>query len=549
MKGIVVSLFLLLMAMCCSVEVVMADLPVHCEHHQIKGKWLVFMSELNTHAKTPLHCERLSYSEINVNQVQTFQFSSPNIVTSVNNEKKSAAVGNWTMVYDQGFEFSIDNKKFFAFNRFKRHRNSDYITSYCGETSVGWYEVHHGNNNTRSFGCYMARKLNQSKSDTVKDLPVNFKLYKNRKRYKKLNTHATFSFSSDNESENEEELFKNEHDLIQYINRVQKSWRAHPYDHFEKMTVKQMKAYGGSKIFNRNQWERSMTDSEFLPGRSRTILPYSQKMGAIGLSDNNNDPLSYSPQDEDPLPESWDWRNVSGVNYVSPPRDQGSCGSCYAMATIAAYESRIRIMTKNKEQVILSPQDVISCSHYNQKCKGGFPFLVGKHVNDFTLVPEDCFEYEASGFVPCAKKCTNPRLRVTIKGDYKYIGDFYGASTPELIMREIYKNGPVPASFLVYPDFKYYKGGVYRNVNAEKVIRKKGKVNKFEPTTHSVLLVGWGVDKETNTDYWIAKNSWGELWGLNGYFLIRRGVDEASIEAQAFAPGTPVLIYSNEKKN
>ena len=32
------------------------------------------------------------------------------------------------------------------------------------------------------------------------------------------------------------------------------------------------------------------------------------------------------------LPSEFDWRNVSGVSYVSPIRNQGSCGSCYAFA-------------------------------------------------------------------------------------------------------------------------------------------------------------------------------------------------------------------------
>lgn len=56
------------------------------------------------------------------------------------------------------------------------------------------------------------------------------------------------------------------------------------------------------------------------------------------------------------LPESFDWRDVNGVNYVSPVRDQGSCGSCYAFASAANLESQVRIATKNQRQDIFSPQ-------------------------------------------------------------------------------------------------------------------------------------------------------------------------------------------------
>ncbi len=61
------------------------------------------------------------------------------------------------------------------------------------------------------------------------------------------------------------------------------------------------------------------------------------------------------------------------------------------------------------------------------------------------------------------------------------------------------------------------------------------KFNPFEITNHAVLLVGYGVEKATGEKYWIVKNSWGTQWGEEGYFRIKRGVDECAIESIAVA--------------
>src|SRR6185436_11775782 len=45
-------------------------------------------------------------------------------------------------------------------------------------------------------------------------------------------------------------------------------------------------------------------------------------------------------------PAAVDWRNNSG-NWVTPIKDQQSCGSCVSFATVATLESRVRIACKN----------------------------------------------------------------------------------------------------------------------------------------------------------------------------------------------------------
>ena len=51
--------------------------------------------------------------------------------------------------------------------------------------------------------------------------------------------------------------------------------------------------------------------------------------------------------------------------------------------------------------------------------------------------------------------------------------------------------------------------------------------------THAVLLVGYGVEPSTGEKFWSVKNSWGADWGEEGFFRIRRGTNECSIESMA----------------
>ena len=61
---------------------------------------------------------------------------------------------------------------------------------------------------------------------------------------------------------------------------------------------------------------------------------------------------------------------------------------------------------------------------------------------------------------------------------------------------------------------------------------------EYEYLNHAVVILGWGYDEEHQTKYWICSNSWGKNWGENGFFKVRRGTDEFSIEstAESFVP-------------
>jgi len=244
----------------------------------------------------------------------------------------------------------------------------------------------------------------------------------------------------------------------------------------------------------------------------------------------------------DQLPNSFDWRNVSGTNYISPVRNQGGCGSCYAFASMALLEARYRIMTNNLERLVFSPQDIVECSEYSQGCDGGFPFLIGgKYAQDFGVVTEACNPYKEAQ--PKQQTCsTGLNCRRFYATNYHYVGGYYGACNEPLMRLALVNNGPLAVGFEVYDDFQAYKGGIYHHTGVRDQINRLNKWDPFQLTNHAVLVVGYGTEQGTNEPYWIVKNSWGSTFGEQGYFRIRRGTDECGIESLA-VEATPIPTY------
>ena len=63
------------------------------------------------------------------------------------------------------------------------------------------------------------------------------------------------------------------------------------------------------------------------------------------------------------LPSRWDWRNVNGVNWTTPMKDQDGCGSCVAFGTLAALEALLRIRTyqDHNRSIDLSEAHLLFC--------------------------------------------------------------------------------------------------------------------------------------------------------------------------------------------
>jgi len=229
------------------------------------------------------------------------------------------------------------------------------------------------------------------------------------------------------------------------------------------------------------------------------------------------------------LPETFDWRNVEGKNYVSVARNQHIpryCGACWAFGSLSALNDRIKIMRRNQwPDIVLSPQHMISCGS-GGTCMGGNHFLAYKWLtNSQGVVDETCAPYEAQNHkcnsMRVCKDCKHSGKCFPVKNPTKYkVAEFGAVVGEKKIMAEIKARGPVACGVAVTKDFmKNYKGGIYEDTSGESRIR------------HVVSLLGWGVAKD-GTKYWIGRNSWGTYWGENGFFKLKRGLNNLMIESE-----------------
>ncbi|GET86214.1 cysteine peptidase B [Leishmania tarentolae] len=203
------------------------------------------------------------------------------------------------------------------------------------------------------------------------------------------------------------------------------------------------------------------------------------------------------------VPDAVDWRTVGAV---TPVKDQGACGSCWAFSAVGNIESQWFLA--GHPLVNLSEQQLVSCDDVDSGCSGGlmsqaFEWLLNN--TNGNVYTEDSYPYlSANGYAP---ECSNSdELAVGAQID----GHVVIESNEDEMAAWLAKNGPI-AIAVDATAFMSYEGGVLTACNGEQL-------------NHGVLLVAYNTTGEL--PYWVIKNSWGASWGEDGYVRVAKGTNE-----------------------
>lgn len=125
-------------------------------------------------------------------------------------------------------------------------------------------------------------------------------------------------------------------------------------------------------------------------------------------------PLKQYPIND--LPETFEWSNVNGTNYLTVLKNQHIpqyCGACWAFAATSSMSDRIKIMRQAQwPDINISPQVLLSCERPDDGCFGGEALTATKWIAENNITDETCSIYQAKGWnngLDCSSmtKCQN----------------------------------------------------------------------------------------------------------------------------------------------
>lgn len=216
---------------------------------------------------------------------------------------------------------------------------------------------------------------------------------------------------------------------------------------------------------------------------------------------------------------------------LAAPQNQGSCGSCWAFATVNALTDQLSI-NAGRKLPLLSSRYLTTCNKdrslvgNGNGCCGAKLHAGVEFIKENGIVENTCSTYgdlvsfsrsvkNTRGLPNCPVTChdrssVNPSTR-SLRGHMTLTSD-------DDIITALNEGSVVIAGMLISDEFKgVYQCGIYCESEASKAMRAK----QAKQRGHAVIIVDYGTQSGIN--FWVIKNSWGGSRHENGYFRIRRG--------------------------
>lgn len=216
------------------------------------------------------------------------------------------------------------------------------------------------------------------------------------------------------------------------------------------------------------------------------------------------------------VPPGFNWRDHAGFNWVTPVKNQLSCGSCWAFSAVGAAETQKNIEANNPHlDLDLSEQYLVSDCFPLGNCSGGSEYLALYQIFKTGIPDEECYPYLNKNS-SCDKRCSDYNDRLEHVQFASFLDEpNYSEQDIKIIVSN---TGPVVIAYGIYKNNigAYWDGDIYR-------CRRDYVDGGTKSVDHGGVVVGYNDEG----GYWIVKNSWGSSWNGDGF--LKLGYNECNI--------------------
>jgi len=254
-------------------------------------------------------------------------------------------------------------------------------------------------------------------------------------------------------------------------------------------------------------------------------------------------------------PKSIDWRYTQAV---TPVKNQGQCGSCWAFSATEAIESQMILQSGAKYDFTLSPQQIASCTPNSgtygcDGCNGGFTEGAYEYIksapglaNAFYIPYEQSLtETQNTKACPTEKVSQIDGELEQLSGSYAQVSGYSyavppctsGACENQDLKGLAAALEHTPLSVCVNAGtWNDYTGGVLTSAAC-------GSMGA-DAQDHCVMAVGF--NSTATTPYWIVRNSWATTWGEQGYIYLEMAKNTCGLADDATIPDVKVDLSDDE---
>jgi C1A family cysteine protease len=244
-------------------------------------------------------------------------------------------------------------------------------------------------------------------------------------------------------------------------------------------------------------------------------------------------------------PKSIDWRFTEAV---TPIKNQGQCGSCWAFSATEAIESQMVLSSGGKVEIALSPQQITSCTPNSGQygslgCNGGFTEGAYEYVKSAPGLANSFYIPYGQSLTESSNTLACPTSKVTaidgeleqLSGGYAKVSGYHYA-TPPCTSGGCTKQdlGKLVAALETTPVSVCVNAGAWNDYTGGVMTSAACGPMGAEYQDHCVMATGFNTTAPT--PYWIVRNSWASTWGEEGYIYLEMAKNTCGLADDATIP-------------